>query len=70
MPIGSFVAVRSSQSFHAVQMTPDGRVTMGAMPDQELCINGGFFVFRKEIFSYIDDGDEPVEKPFSRLIAE
>ncbi len=43
---------------------------MGAMPDQELWINGGFFVFRKEIFSYIDDGDELVEKPFSRLIAE
>jgi glucose-1-phosphate cytidylyltransferase len=69
--IGSFVAVRSSQSFHAVQMTSDGRVTgMGGMPDQELWINGGFFVFRKEIFSYIDDGDELVEKPFSRLIAE
>jgi glucose-1-phosphate cytidylyltransferase len=69
--IGSFVAVRSSQSFHAVQMTPDGRVTsMGAMPDQQLWINGGFFVFRKEIFSHIDDGDELVEKPFSRLIAE
>jgi glucose-1-phosphate cytidylyltransferase len=69
--IGSFVAVRSSQSFHAVQMAPDGHVTsMGAMPDQELWINGGFFVFRKEIFSYIDDGDELVEKPFARLIAE
>lgn len=69
--IGSFVAVRSSQSFHAVQMTPDGRVTsMGAMPDQQLWINGGFFVFRKEIFSHIEDGDELVEKPFERLIAQ
>jgi len=69
--IGSFVAVRSSQSFHAVQMEPDGSVTsMGAMPDQALLINGGFFVLRKEIFSNIEEGEELVEKPFSRLIAQ
>ena len=69
--IGTFIAVRSSQSFHAVQMAPDGHVTsMGAMPDQQLWINGGFFVFKKEVFSYIEDGDELVEKPFSRLIGD
>ncbi len=69
--IASFVAVRSSQSFHAVQMQPDGLVTsMGAMPDQALWINGGFMVLRKEIFSYMQEGDELVEQPFSRLIAE
>ncbi len=69
--IGSFVAVHSSQSFHAVQMDPDGRVrSMGAMPDQALLINGGFFVLRKEIFANIEEGEELVEKPFSRLIAQ
>ena len=69
--IGSFVAVRSSQSFHAVQMDPDGSVTsMGAMPEQALLINGGFFVLRKEIFSNIEEGEELVEKPFARLIAQ
>jgi glucose-1-phosphate cytidylyltransferase len=69
--IGSFVAVRSSQSFHAVQMDPNGSVTsMGAMPDQALLINGGFFVLRKEIFANIEEGEELVEKPFSRLIAQ
>lgn len=69
--IGSFVAVRSSQSFHAVQMQPDGNViSMGAMHDQALLINGGFFVLRKEIFSNIEEGEELVEKPFSRLIAQ
>ena len=44
--------------------------SMGAMPDQQLWINGGFFVFRKDIFSYINEGEELVETPFSRLIAE
>ena len=67
----SFVAVRSSQSFHAVQAQPDGLVTsMGAMPDQALWINGGFMALRQQIFSYIEEGDELVEKPFSRLIEQ
>lgn len=67
----SFVAVRSSQSFHAVQMRPDRLVTaMGAMPDQALWINGGYFVLRREIFASMEEGDELVEKPFSRLITQ
>jgi glucose-1-phosphate cytidylyltransferase len=69
--IGSFVAVHSSQSFHAVQIQPNGIVTsMGAMPDQALLINGGFFALRREIFDNIEEGEELVEKPFSRLIAQ
>jgi glucose-1-phosphate cytidylyltransferase len=69
--LASFVAVRSSQSFHAVQMQPDGLVTsMGTMSGQALWINGGFLALRKEFFSYIGEGEELVEKPFSRLIAQ
>ena len=69
--IASFVAVHSSQSFHAVQMESGGQVTaMGAMPDQALLINGGFFVLRQEIFANMEEGEELVEKPFSRLIAQ
>jgi len=65
----SFVAVRSSQSFHAVHSDDDGYVTrLGAMPDQKLWINGGYFVLRKQIFDYIEEGEELVEKPFGRLI--
>ena len=32
-------------------------------------INVGYFVFRKEIFDYVRDGEELVLEPFSRLIA-
>jgi glucose-1-phosphate cytidylyltransferase len=67
--IATFAAVRSGQSFHAVQSDDDGFVTrMGSMPDQQLWINGGFFVLRNEIFDYMEEGDELVEKPFARLI--
>jgi glucose-1-phosphate cytidylyltransferase len=31
-------------------------------------INGGFLVFRQEIFQYIREGEELVEEPFRRLI--
>ena len=69
--VASFISVRSSQSFHAAQAGPEGYVTsMGAMPDQQLWINGGYFVLRSQIFDYIREGDELVEQPFTRLIGE
>ncbi len=69
--IGVFAAVRSAASFHAVQTRPDGVVVrIGPMPEQDMWINGGFFAFRKDIFRYINEGEELVEQPFSRLIAE
>jgi glucose-1-phosphate cytidylyltransferase len=69
--IASFASVRSSQSFHAVHTDDNDVVThIGAMPDQALLINGGFFVLRSSIFDYMKEGDELVEQPFARLIAE
>jgi len=69
--VASFAAVPSSQSFHAVRTDDAGIVThMGAMPDQPLLINGGFFVFRAGIFDCIGEGEELVEAPFARLIEQ
>jgi glucose-1-phosphate cytidylyltransferase len=69
--IASFASVNNGQSFHAVHSDPRGVVTaMGTMSGQQIAINGGYFVFRKQIFDYINEGDELVEKPFARLIAE
>jgi glucose-1-phosphate cytidylyltransferase len=67
--IASFVCVHPSQSFHTVSMGGDGLVRdirhVGA---SDLWINGGFFVFRQEIFDHIKDGEELVEEPFQRLV--
>jgi glucose-1-phosphate cytidylyltransferase len=38
--------------------------------DTDLTINGGYYVFRNEIFRYIKDGEELVVEPFERLIKE
>src|SRR6266850_159105 len=69
--VTSLVAVRSSQSVHAVRAGHDGVVTnIGAMGDQQFWVNGGFFIMRPDIFKYIHEGEELVEKPFGRLVAE
>lgn len=69
--IAHFASVRSAQSFHAVHADADGSVTrMGLMPEQELWINGGYFVLRQEIFDYIEEGEELVAQPFARLMAQ
>jgi len=54
---------------HLVDMRPSGKVNrIRASHDANLWINGGFFIFRNEIFDYIREGDELVEAPFQRLI--
>jgi glucose-1-phosphate cytidylyltransferase len=36
--------------------------------DSRFRVNGGFFVFRREIFNYMREGEELVLAPFKRLI--
>ena len=67
--VASFASVRTLQSFHLVQSTPDGIVErIGPMNDGSVYVNGGFFVLRSDIFDYIQPGEELVEAPFRRLI--
>lgn len=69
--VGSFIAVRTSQSFHSVQSDDRGWVSsMGRIKDSEFWINAGFFIFKPEIYEYIQEGDELVEEPFARLIEQ
>lgn len=66
--VASFASVRSWHSFHAVEAGADGYVTaMGPMRSDAFMINGGFFALKREIFDYINEGDELVEQPFTRL---
>ena len=69
--IGSFLCVRPSQSFHVVQFQENGCVgELSPIDKSDIWINGGFFVFKKEIFNYIQAGEELVQEPFYRLIDE
>jgi glucose-1-phosphate cytidylyltransferase len=65
-----FLCVRPrSYSFHTVSLT-DGQIVNGIqdVTQSDIWINGGFFVFKREIFDYIGEGEELVEEPFRRLI--
>jgi len=67
--VASFMAVRTSQSFHCVHSNDGGVVTgFGQLAESEFWINAGFFCFKPDIFDYVEEGDELVEKPFQRLI--
>jgi glucose-1-phosphate cytidylyltransferase len=68
--IGCFICVKPSQTFHVVSLG-DGNLVKNIkyVRDTDITINGGYFIFRKEIFQYIEDDEELVCEPFQRLIA-
>lgn len=69
--IGCFACVKPSQSFHVVSLRNGNLVDkIQFVKDTDTIINGGFYIFRNEIFKYIKDGEELVVEPFQRLIAE
>jgi glucose-1-phosphate cytidylyltransferase len=69
--VASFAAVHSATSFHLVHSDSEGFVhAMGQAQESQFMVNGGFFVLRQKIFDYIREGDELVEQPFARLIAQ
>ena len=66
-----FLAARPTYNFHVATFDADNTVV--AIEDvtrSDLWLNGGYFVFRREIFDYIREGEDLVEEPFQRLIAE
>jgi len=69
--VGSFICVKPSQSFSVVSLGDGGGVEkIEYVKDSDMYINGGYFVFRKEIYQYMKDGEELVVEPFERLIQE
>ncbi len=69
--VGAFLSVRPSQSFHTVDVDSGGTVhAVTSVKDTNVWINGGYFAFHRDIFNYIRDGEELVEEPFQRLIAD
>jgi glucose-1-phosphate cytidylyltransferase len=69
--VACFVSVKPSASFHMITVDEDGLVkSIEHITKSGARINGGFFLFRREIFQYIKDGEELVEEPFRRLISD
>jgi glucose-1-phosphate cytidylyltransferase len=67
----SFVSVKPNLSFHFVNADEHGRVkTIENFTRSHLRINGGFFVFHRDIFRYMAPGEELVHEPFQRMVAD
>ena len=68
--VASFLCVKPGYSFHLVQTDEDDLVSdIQETTHSNLWINGGYFVFGREIFDFIEDGEDLVEEPFRRLSA-
>jgi glucose-1-phosphate cytidylyltransferase len=69
--LASFLAVRPPLTYHLADIAGDGRVReFRTSTTSDIWINGGYFLFRGEIFDYMREGEELVLEPFARLIAE
>ena len=69
--IASFITVHPTTHFHIVSAAADGRVeSVVELSRSGIAMNGGFFVFRKEIFDYLRPGEEIINEPFARLVEE
>ncbi len=67
--VASFLCVKPSQSFHLVSSQENGCVNdIKDIKQAGIRINGGFFVFNKDIFKHMEAGEELVLEPFQRLI--
>jgi glucose-1-phosphate cytidylyltransferase len=67
--IACFIAVHPPINFHLAEFDEKGVVQrIRSSQQSDIWINGGYFIFRKEIFNYIQDGEELVLDPFNRLI--
>jgi glucose-1-phosphate cytidylyltransferase len=67
--VAAFVCALPSQSFHVVTLDENRSVKKVAyVRDANVIVNAGYFVLRKQIFDYMEWGDELVIQPFQRLI--
>jgi glucose-1-phosphate cytidylyltransferase len=69
--IASFACVRPNVSYHFVSVRDDGEVTeIKDVGRSNVRINGGYFIFRRDIFTCMRTGEELLHEPFQRLVEE
>ena len=67
--IACFLSVPAPHTFHIVHSDADEHVLqLEHVARSPVRINGGFFALRREIFDYMNEGEELVIEPFTRLI--
>ncbi|MEE9369552.1 MAG: sugar phosphate nucleotidyltransferase [Pontiella sp.] len=70
--VASFLSIKPHHSFHVID-APEDNGWVSEIQDTshaDFWVNGGYFVLDQKIFDYINAGDEFVDQPFQKLIAE
>lgn len=70
--VASFLCVRPNLSYHVVSVQERSSLVADIHPidNGDVRVNGGFFIFKNEIFKYMRDKEELVMEPFHRLVQE
>jgi glucose-1-phosphate cytidylyltransferase len=69
--IATFLSVKPHLSYHLVETGAGGLVTgIKEFTRSGSRINAGFFVLKRDIFEYVQAGEELVVEPFQRLIGD
>jgi glucose-1-phosphate cytidylyltransferase len=67
--LASFLSVRPNLSYHFVSTDANDLVDgIADVSQSHLRINGGYFIFHKDVFKYINEGEELLHAPFQRLV--
>jgi glucose-1-phosphate cytidylyltransferase len=69
--VGSFLCSPPSQTFHVVTLSEGNLVkSVKYVRDAGILVNAGYFIFKREVFDYLNLGEDLVVEPFQRLIAK
>lgn len=68
--VASFLSVKPTQTFHVVSAKQDIVDCIQHIGRSGIRMNGGYYIFRRELFRYLLDGEELTDEPFQRLIVE
>jgi glucose-1-phosphate cytidylyltransferase len=67
--VATMLAVPPPSSLHSIRMRPGTRQVhaIGPLADEQVLVNGEFFVMRPGVFDVLRDGEDLVDAPFRRL---
>jgi glucose-1-phosphate cytidylyltransferase len=69
--VASLLCVKPNLSYHFVSTDKNDLVeNLTDVHESQVRINGGYFIFKKDIFTYIHAGEDLLYEPFQRLTKE
>ncbi|MFV2000009.1 MAG: sugar phosphate nucleotidyltransferase [Acidimicrobiia bacterium] len=68
--VASLLAVRPQQTYHVVTMSNGEPKAMGPIRDADLWLNGGYFVFRPEVFDYLDRHEDLTDGALEEMVKD